>query len=134
MTGQQIIDSTKELQLPIGEFVVFGSCPMALAGIRESDDIDIFVSQALYDELKQKGWSEQANEQGVVGLVSGHFDVHKQWEFGAYSPTLRDVLANAKQVDGVPFAALDDVIKWKQILARPKDLRDVALIEQYLAC
>jgi hypothetical protein len=44
MTGQDIINKVKPLNLPKGQYVVFGSCPMALAGLREAGDIDMLVT------------------------------------------------------------------------------------------
>lgn len=41
MTGQEIIAKVKKLKLPKNSYVVFGSGPLAAAGIREADDIDM---------------------------------------------------------------------------------------------
>src|SRR5215216_4531838 len=58
MTSQEIIEKVNGLQLPIDEFVVFGSCPMALAGIRESNDIDMAVTPKLFADLEKQGWKK----------------------------------------------------------------------------
>lgn len=44
MTREEIILKVKKLRLPEDSYVVFGSCPLATARIREADDIDLLDS------------------------------------------------------------------------------------------
>jgi hypothetical protein len=132
MTGQQIIEKVKALGLPEDEYVVFGSCPMALAGIREAQDIDMLVSPALFKKLAQDGWQPLQKAAKDIPLTFGDFEAHANWDFSSYAPTLEQLLATAQVVEGVPFAALAEVRKWKASSGRPKDLVDVALIDNYL--
>lgn len=41
----------KNLGLPKGEFVIFGSGPLAIRGIRENHDIDILVTESLWKKF-----------------------------------------------------------------------------------
>lgn len=41
----------KTLDLPIGEYVIYGSGPLDIRGIRPSQDIDILVSPKLWTQL-----------------------------------------------------------------------------------
>ena len=45
---------------------------------------------------------------------------------------LEEVIDNAELIDGYPFVTLDDTILWKQFLNRPKDQRDIFLINEFL--
>lgn len=55
------------------------------------------------------------------------------WEFSGYSLTFNELLSRSFKVDGVNFASLDDVIKWKKAGGRDKDESDLKLIKSYLA-
>jgi len=61
------------------------------------------------------------------------FEAHDTWSFDAYQPTLDELLSRAMIIDDIPFASLRDVILWKQAAGRPKDTRDIKLINEYLA-
>jgi hypothetical protein len=58
MKKNQIIAKVKALNLPQSEYIVYGSCPLAAAGIRESNDIDLLVSRNVGIGLKLKGWKQ----------------------------------------------------------------------------
>lgn len=132
MTGQQIIARVKELGFPSSSYIVFGSCPMALAGIRESSDIDMLVSKELFAKLGEAGWQELEKTPEDKPLTHDVFEALDNWRFGAYNPTLEHLLSSATVVDGIPFASLGEVRKWKKASGRPKDLVDIELIDAYL--
>jgi hypothetical protein len=58
MTSQEIVEKVKVLNLPIGSYIVFGSCPLAAVNLREAGDIDILVSDAVLGQLRKAGWKE----------------------------------------------------------------------------
>ncbi len=133
MTKQEIVAKVKELDLPDGSYVVFGSCPLAAAGIREAKDIDLLVSKGLFAELKKAGWRVLHKSPTDKPLTHDVFEAHDNWNFSSYSPTLKDLLSTATIIDGVPFASLQEVRKWKLASGRPKDLTDVKLIDNHLS-
>lgn len=133
MTGDEIIAKVRALELPAGSYVVYGSCPLAVAGIREANDIDIYAAPEVMDILRGRGWQEVHKGMRDVPLTYDVFDVHDNWSFSTYDPTLEHLLATANMYDGVPFASLDEVRKWKVASGRPKDLEDIALIDAHLA-
>ncbi|HMS50164.1 MAG TPA: hypothetical protein PKA02_01840 [Candidatus Saccharibacteria bacterium] len=132
MTGKAILRRVKELDLPKGEYIVFGSCPMALAEIRESSDVDLLVSKELFSTLEKSGWKILNKGPGDKPLTSDIFEAHYAWNFSSYTPTLEGLLSTATIVEGIPFASLEEVRKWKQSSGRPKDLVDIKLIDNYL--
>jgi hypothetical protein len=131
MKKEEILQKVKALQLPKDSYVVFGSCPLAIAGIREANDIDLLVSDEVFAKLEKVGWQELHKSANDKPLTHDVFEAHKDWNFSSYSPTLAHVLASARVVENIPFASLDEVRKWKISSGRPKDLSDVALIDQY---
>lgn len=123
----------KALSLPKNSFIVFGSCPMALAGLRESSDIDLLVTPELRTNLKERGWVEINKGKDDHPLSSGIFEAHDNWSFSSYSPTLKHLLSSATITEGIPFASLHEVRKWKAASGRPKDATDIELIDNYLS-
>ena len=63
-------------------------------------------------------------------LARDVFEAHDNWNFSSYRPTLEQLLASATVIDGIPFASLEEVRKWKVASGRPKDLADVKLIDK----
>lgn len=132
MTGQEIIEKVKSLNLPEGQFVVFGACPLAVAGLRETGDIDMVVSSSVLEELKKRGWKQITKGEDDKPYTHDIFEAHDKWGFGVYPRTLEQLLATADVVDGIPFASLQEVRAWKAASGRPKDLGDIKLIDNHL--
>ncbi len=44
MTNKELFKKVKNLNLPIGDYALFGSAPMGIRGLRECHDIDIIVT------------------------------------------------------------------------------------------
>ena len=136
----EIIEKVKSLGLPEDSYVVFGSCPLAVVGLREASDIDMYVTLDVWKKMKLGGWKELDKGECDVPLVSDVFEMHTNWGFGppggeaghGYNPSLADLQATAMIIEGVPFASLAEVRKWKASYNRPKDLADIALIDKYL--
>jgi hypothetical protein len=130
-----IFAQVKALKLPNGQSVVFGAGPLAAHGIRPTNDVDLFVTTALYQHLLAAGWSEQTTSTGGLYLADGIYEADDTWDYGAYNPTIEELIDMAEVIGGVPFAPLGEVLKWKRAFGRPKDVVDVRLIEEHLrAC
>jgi hypothetical protein len=130
-----IFAQVKALKLPEWQYVVFGAGPLAAHGIRPTNDVDLFVTTALYERLKAAGWSEHITSTGGLYLADGIYEADDSWDYGAYNPTIEELIDAAEVIQGVPFAPLGEVLKWKRAFGRPKDVVDVRLIEDHLrAC
>ena len=132
MKKEEIIAKVKTLNLPKGSYVVFGSCPLSAVDIREANDIDLLVSREVFTKLRQIGWQELHKSSNDIPLTHDVFEAHDNWDFSSYSPTLDQLLVNAMVIDGVAFASLEEVRKWKIASGRPKDIADIKLIDEYL--
>jgi len=104
---------------------------LAAVGIREANDIDFLVSEETFAKLKQDGWQELHKSSNDIPLTHDIFEAHSNWNFSSYNPTLSHLLSTATTIDGVPFASLEEVRKWKVASGRPKDLKDIELIDTY---
>src|SRR3989344_3879258 len=132
MTKKEIISEVKALNLPENSYVVFGSCPLTMAGIREAKDIDLLVSKEVYALLKERGWKENYKGPNDIPLSHDVFEAHDNWDFSKYSPTLEHLLASADIIENIPFASLEEVLKWKRASGLPKHLADAELIEKFM--
>lgn len=129
MKKEEILQKVKMLNIPKDSFVVFGSSPLAIAGLREAQDIDLLVSEDVFSKLRESGWRQIVKSINDKPLTHDVFEVHDQWNFSSYQPTLKQLLSSATIVEGVPFASLEEVRKWKVSSGRPKDLVDIKLID-----
>lgn len=134
MTKEDIISKVKALNLPKNSYIVFGSCPMAAAGIREANDINLLVSTEVYKSLENNGWQKIYKGPNDSPVIHGVFEAHDNWDFSAYNLnlTLEDLLTNATEVNDIPFASIENVRKWKVASGRDKDIADIKLIDLYL--
>lgn len=132
MDRNEIINKLKELGLPFGSYVVFGSAPLALLSIRNAKDIDIFVSSAIFQELCESGWEKRTGSNGKTILFKGDFEVSDEWRFREYNANLIDLLLSADIIDGVPLVNIYELRRWKKVMNRSKDKRDVMKIDEYI--
>ena len=122
----------KELNLPKNEYVILGSGPLVIRGLRGNNhDIDILVTKKLWNKLikeypvKIKEVKDKKREFMKVGNIS----ISYPWDD---SNLLKNVFETADVVEGYKFASLEDIKLWKSYIGRDKDIEDVKLIEQYL--
>ncbi len=125
------------LDLPEGEWVVFGGACLTAHGIRTTSDLELFVTHVLYKKLRNDGWQEKvANSTGAAYITKPYLNIPVlafmtcgsiQWR-----PAVKSYLRNPEVLDGWPFMPLSEMYKWKEATARPKDIADLQLINDYL--
>jgi hypothetical protein len=124
-----IAEKVKALELPDGQYVVIDSGSMeALGLIHAGSDVDLAVSEAVFQDLRAQGWELHEGHGGKEVLRQGDYDVgigYGQW-------SLEELLADAFVIDGVPFMNLEKVLEWKKAARRQKDMNHIALIEAYV--
>ena len=54
MNNNDLFQKVKELKLPIGKYALFGSAPMGVRGLKECSDIDLIVSEEVWEEYKNR--------------------------------------------------------------------------------
>ncbi len=121
------LDELRLLNLPVKQYAIFGSGPMAVRGLRHANDLDLLIKKDLWDELAK---IYPLDEKGVA-LRAGHIELFSHWE-----PWFKDtdkLIDTAEIIDGLPFVRLSYVLEWKKQMGREKDKQDVILIENYLA-
>jgi len=124
----QFLDELRDLNLPSDQYAVFGSGPLAIRGLRESSDCDIIVKSDVWKELCNKyPFKEGTKDRIEIGNVE---------IFNTWRPPVADLntmIDTAEVIDGIRFVRLEYVLAWKKARAKPKDVRDVQLIQHYLS-
>ena len=127
-----LFERVKNLGFPAGKYAIFGSGPMVVRGLREGRDIDIIVTEEVFNDYKTKpGWEVKKFEDGSEYLENGNVELCDEWGPGEWD--VNKLIQEAEIIGGLPFVRLEEVLKWKEINGRPKDLEDVKLIKGYLS-
>ena len=127
-----IISKIKELNLPIGQYVVVGSGTLDILGIRSAIDIDIAVTKEFHQKLRETGEWEEVKKYGKIFLKKDVFEINPELRWEKYNTTIDQAIKSALIIDGIPFMNLEELCKFKKALGREKDLKDIILIENYL--
>lgn len=135
MNRQQLKQFVNKLDLPNGEYVIFGGASLTIRGLRDCLDLDLFITDGLYDRLLADGWIEKSENARTPYLIVKKNGIPIQafrvWEGGSWEPDITSYLRTPEIVDDLPFMPLDELYEWKKVTARPKDIVDLKIIEEY---
>lgn len=131
-----IFKEIKKLNFPKDQFIVVGGSVMALKGIRQTSDLDIIVSEELFNECEKNGWVRQ-EWTWTGGKIRGWLkkdDVELSVECvdNERILLLDDLKKDAEIINGIYFMSLTQLIQFKKSHGRTKDFEDIKLIEDYL--
>jgi hypothetical protein len=133
MQSQELLNLLKSLNLPTNDYAVFGSGPMYPRGIKElGHDIDLIVRGSAWDKAQTIGEVNQTKLGGnkVIELFDGNIEIFNGWAPGEWS--VDELIDTSETFDGIPYVTLENVLKWKKIMNREKDIEHIRLIEEYL--
>jgi hypothetical protein len=132
-----IISRAKVLNLPIGQYCIFGSGVLEIHGIRTAKDVDILVTEDLYKKLKNEGWKRKWIWWRTLWckcVTHGQNEAFTNLYWGKkYRPSTQDLIVRAELYDGIPFLRLEDLLEFQRNLPREKDKQGVRMIEEYLS-
>jgi hypothetical protein len=132
-----IFNEIKRLAFPFGEYVVVGSGIMTALGIKQSHDIDIVVTESLFEKCKESGWEVMPwtypHRIGEIYLKRGNIELYLDVNCGDCNPTTDELINEAIVINEVPFISLERLLQFKKAYGREKHLNDALLIEQYLS-
>jgi len=139
---KSLLKELRKLNLPEGEFAVFGSGPVAIRGIRPAGDLDLIVTPAVWDFLLKRGYKIEETDWDFTDADGKKFNYHREfipigsievwrkWSF--LSDEAKELIKNADILNGIRFVKLEKVLEWKKAFNRPKDQEDIKLIEKFL--
>jgi hypothetical protein len=118
-----------EFGLDRDEFVLFGSAPLLAYGLRENiRDLDVVARGRTWRHVSAHGIPGVGAVSGdpVAHFWGGRIQFSRSWISPAWDPD--ELIDNAEVIEGIRFAQLTDVLAYKQILRRPKDIVDIRRI------
>lgn len=125
-----LFDALKSLELPIGDYAVFGSGPLIVRGIIEAtNDLDVISRGPAWKRACEVGELRYIAEYDVdiVHCFDDTITIGRSWGYGSFDV---DVLIDtAEMIDGLPFVRLEHVVAYKEIAGRPKDLDHLRRLE-----
>jgi hypothetical protein len=122
-----------ELDLDARDFVIFGSGPLLVHGLRYGiHDLDIGARGPTWRRVAEHGCPGTGGINGAPMALfwDGLIQFSQGWISADWDAD--DLIGRAESVQGWPFATLTDVLAYKQVLLRPKDHRDIAALHQTL--
>lgn len=125
MKFKQVLKEFKKLNLPEASYVIYGSGPLGVRGIREIHDLDVVVNDNLYQQLLEKYPETEKKfiKIGNIEIIPAR---------NSLINNLEDVITRADVINGLRFVKLEDLLVWKKKMGRQKDFKDIKLIENYL--
>lgn len=127
MLIKKLLDELSKLWLPKDQYAIFGSWPMAVRFIRETNDIDLIVKRPLWDELVVKYKDNLRTDKPIITIWNIeiiHFLEH-------FQDKIEPWIDEADMISWFPFVKLENIKEYKQFRAREKDLVDIVLIDGY---
>ena len=129
------LDNLKKLNLPTDQFVVVSSGVLAIRGIRDAKDIDVVVTDSLWNEMIThtqvilNSWRiptlQLENDIEILDPAKSIFGNSKV-------VPVKEIFEKADVFDGVKFINLYHLKKIKLEMGREIDLKDIELIDTYI--
>jgi hypothetical protein len=123
-----IIERAKELNFPMGEYVVIGGGILEALGLRITDDIDVSVTPKLLEEIRKSKKYKEEIKWGKLFFVGDKIDIGTKLDWEDYPTKIEEAIKTAIIIDGVPFLNIEETIKFKKALGREKDFKDIDLL------
>lgn len=117
-----LLHALRDLRLPVGDFAIFGSGPLAVRGIiDEPNDLDVVCRGDAWGKVHALGDETvlEPYDVTVVSLLGGRLTFGTRWAIGVVD--VDTLIDNADVFDGLPYAPLDFVIAYKRERDDPKD-------------
>ena len=122
------MDTLKELNIPKEEFVIYGSAPMVLRGLKEkNNDLDVLVKKSEWEKLSIK---YPNNINGDYIDINGVSFTHKDMNLLG---NIDEVIKKSDVIDGFHILSLAETKKWKEKVGGESHLKDAEVIGSYLS-
>ena len=129
-----LFDRIKKLNLPAGDFAIFGSGPLIVRGIiPASNDLDVICRGQAWEQAKISGELKYLSEYGlsIVTMLDGQLTFGEQWGIGEFD--INELIDSAEEIEGLPFVRLEHVSNYKKIGQRAKDTEHLKALDAFLS-
>ncbi len=112
------------------ECMLTGGAVMAVHGLRDCKDLDVFITNSLWEKLKQEYPEGVKTFPGYDSLFIN--DIEFLSNFREENPwTVEQQFQEADVINGRKYQTLEKIKFFKKRVGREKDLKDIELIENY---
>lgn len=127
--GHPLVQQLIDLNLPEGEWALFGSGPLLLRGwITDIGDVDVFARGHALRKAESLGVPEPIGEAGNECIrIGDDLTVLKTWPFGPAN--IDTMIDTAEKIEGIPCVRLEHIVAYMERFDRPKDRERLAIIE-----
>ena len=128
-----LFERIRELELPAGDFAIFGSGPLIVRGIiPASNDLDVLCRGPAWEQVEAAGELQYLSEYdlSVVSMLDGRLTFGRQWGIGEFDTD--ELIDTAEEIDGLPFVRLEHVSDYKKNSKRPKDIKHLKALNTFL--
>jgi hypothetical protein len=132
--SQALFERLRQLNLPEGDFAIFGSGPLLVRGvIAASNDLDVICRGAAWERVNTLGELQYLEDYDVtvVSLDEDTITFGTEWGIGDFD--VDELIDRAELIDGLPFVQLESVIQYKEIRNSETDQVHLAAIAKYAA-
>lgn len=122
-------DVIRELNLPKGEFAIFGSGPRIVRGLIEgSNDLDVLCRGEAWRVVRSKGRITFLEEYDITiaTLCNDKISFGSQWGIG--DPDVNMLIDAAEMSGDLPIVHLRHVIAYKRIRRSSRDMRHLEFL------
>ncbi|MFC4034460.1 hypothetical protein ACFO3J_23715 [Streptomyces polygonati] len=119
-----------EYDLDLSDMVIFGSGPLLAKGLRaDIHDLDIVARSKTWCRVKRHGARSigQANHARIAQFCDGRIQFSAGWVSDDWKAA--ELIDRAETIRGLPFARIENVLAYKQLLNRPKDQQDIEMLQ-----
>jgi hypothetical protein len=134
----RLVKIVTELDLDRRDFIIFGSGPLLAHGLRKRiSDLDVVARGSVWERVSEYGCPGTGSLNGAPMAMfwGGRIQFSRGWISDDWD--VDDLIDRAEIIHGLPFAPLTDILAYKRMLLRPKDLPDIAAVrnwEKFGAC
>lgn len=114
-----------QLNIDANEAIFVGSALMEYYGARQANDLDILVQPVVFERLAASGEFKCGERDGNHFCCDQALEIWATW----FGDTFDDVQKQSIEYDGVRFASPQYTVRWKKMLGREKDMRDIQFLE-----
>jgi hypothetical protein len=134
LLGHPLIRRLIQLNLERDNFVIFGSGPLLAHGIRKNiHDLDIVARGSAWRRVRDQGIPSagKISNGPATCFWDGRIQFFREWISTDWDTD--DLIDQAEIIEGLRFAQLVDVLAYKRMLMRPKDIMDIHAIAKLIS-
>jgi hypothetical protein len=133
MNLAEALSYLESLELPHGDYAVFGSGPLLIRGIIDNaSDLDVVARGAAWEQAAAAGQLVHLSDHNVTvaSFFDGAITIGTRWAIGDF--TVDELIDTAELIKGIPFVRLEHVRSYKNLAGRRKDIDHLEKLDRWL--